>query len=265
MNELESAINAAKDAGELLMDYFGKVRPEYKKDTSIVTKADIMAEEKIKSILQKEFPDYGFIGEESGQDETESEYIWTVDPLDGTTNYTMQNPLFDVSIALTFKGEPILGVVYYPFRDELFYAEKGRGAFLNDVKVSVSETDFDRSILTFCNNRDMESIKRMTRIFSNIKPINNKLRQLGAGGLELAFVASGRTGAFFVVGANPWDVSAGDVLVREAGGAVTDFDGDPYNINSKDFLASNGKIHDKLLELIQEAEATKTGRESGHK
>ncbi len=260
MNELETAIHAARDAGELLMDYFGRVRPEYKEDTSIVTKADIMAEEKIKSILQKEFPGYGFIGEESGRDETESEYIWTVDPLDGTTNYTMQNPLFDVSIALTFKGEPILGVVYYPFRDELFYAEKGRGAFLNNMRISVSEADFDESILTFCNNRDTVSRKRMTRIFSRIKPVNNKLRQLGAGGLELAFVASGRTGAFFVVGSNSWDVSAGDILVREAGGTVTDFDGNPYSIDSKDFLASNGRIHDRLLGLIQEAEETGTGK-----
>ncbi|HDI72919.1 MAG TPA: inositol monophosphatase, partial [Candidatus Altiarchaeales archaeon] len=123
--ELEMAIRAAREAGNLLMKYYGRVTVGYKKDGSIVTDADIKSEKVIKSILNREFPDYSFLGEESGMEDRSSEYTWLIDPLDGTTNYCIKNPFFNVSIALAYKEEPILGVVYYPFQDELFYAEKG--------------------------------------------------------------------------------------------------------------------------------------------
>lgn len=250
--ELKIAIKAAREAGHLLMKNYGKVSVRYKEDRSIVTKSDIESEKIIKEILQRKFPDYSFLGEESGKEKRISRYTWIVDPLDGTTNYIIRNPFFDVSIALAHKEEPILGVVYYPFQDELFYAERGKGAYLNNKRISVSKQgDIEDSIICFCNAPDNESAERMSRIFSEIKLVNNKLRQIGAGALELSYVACGRVEAFFMVKLNPWDVAAGALLVKEAGGVLTDFYGRSFSINSKDILASNGKIHKDLLKFIK--------------
>ncbi len=248
--ELDFATKLAKEAGEQLLEMFGKVEASLKADKSIVTEADTMVEELIKSRIMDAYPDHDVIGEETGRLGIESPYVWVIDPLDGTTNFSIRNPFFDVSIALTYEAEPIVGVVYYPFAGELFHAVKGKGAYLNDDPISVSENEFETAIITFCNNRDAESVERIVDIFGKLKPLNNKFRQFGAGALELSFVACGRADSFLMVGANPWDVAAGVLLVREAGGVATDFQGKAYDINSIDLLAANPKVHGKLLDLI---------------
>ncbi len=248
---LEVAISAAKEAGALHMKYFGRVKANYKADKSIVTEADIKAEELIRSRIKRVFPNHAITGEEMGSEGLGSPYVWSIDPLDGTTNFVVRNPFFAVSIALLYHAEPILGVVYYPFADELFHAVKGGGAFINDAPITVSGRDMVSSVLTFCNNRDLESVNRMVDIFGRLKPMNNKFRQMGAGSLELSYVACGRVDAFMMVGANVWDVAAGAVLVKEAGGIVTDFEGREYNLNSKDILATNGIVHEDLLKLVR--------------
>jgi myo-inositol-1(or 4)-monophosphatase len=250
--EMKAAIRAAREAGKVLMSHYGKPRVEHKADRSLVTQADIKAEEVIKAILGREFPDYSFLGEESGLEEHAGDYTWVVDPLDGTTNYTIHNPFFCTSIGLTLRDEPVLGVVYNPHDDELFWAEKGRGAFLNDEGIQVSNTrTVEDSVVTFCHSRNRESIKRIGEIFLAVKLATNKFRQLGSSNLELCYVASGRTQGHMVPDVNPWDVTAGAVIVKEAGGRVTDFQGGPYTLGSRDILATNGRIHGQILELLR--------------
>lgn len=249
--ELDVAKKAAIEGGRVLMDYYGKVSLTYKKDRSITTEADLASEKRIKEILEAEFPTHSLLGEEYGLEERHSDYMWIIDPLDGTTNYWMRNPFFGVSIALTVKDEPIVGVVYYPIMDEIFYAQKGKGAYLNDSQISVSDSsELVNSIVTFCHGRDKKSVKEIIRIFGKLKLISNKIRQIGAAALELCYVASGRTDAFYVVGSNPWDVIAGITIVRESGGVVSDFDGRPFRVKTKNLLISNGKFHQQLLDLI---------------
>lgn len=252
ITELEVAKKAAIEGGRVVMEYYGKVSLTYKKDRSITTEADLASEKKIKKIIEAEFPTHSLLGEEFGLEERHSEYKWIIDPLDGTTNYWIRNPFFGVSIALTVKDEPIIGVVYYPIMDELFYAQKGEGAYLNNSQISVSETSkIADSVLTYCHGRDEKSIKEIIRIFGKLKLISNKTRHLGAAALELCYVACGRTDAFYVVGLNSWDVAAGITIVRESGGVVSDFEGRPFRNKTKNLLTSNGKIHQQLIELIQ--------------
>lgn len=250
--ELKTAIDAALAAGELLMSKYGKVEPKFKQDRSYVTEADVEAEQIIKSILTDEFSDYSFLGEESGLDDKNSDCMWVVDPLDGTTNYTIQNPFFGVGIGLVKGDAPEVGVFYFPPADELFYAQTGKGAYLNNTPITVSKKEkLEDSVVTFCNLRNQDAIREMAEVFLKVKLITNKFRQFGAGGLELSFVASGRTEAFMMPNANSWDIVAGAVIIKEAGGQVTDFKGNPYNLNSKDVLATNGRVHGRLLDIVK--------------
>ncbi|NOZ76479.1 MAG: inositol monophosphatase [Euryarchaeota archaeon] len=249
--EMEVAVSAAREAGRVLMSHYGNAKIERKADRSLVTQADIEAEEAIRSLLGREFPGHSFLGEESGLEERGSDFVWVVDPLDGTTNYTIRNPFFCTAIALTYRGEPVLGVVYNPHQDELFRAEKGRGAYLNGQKLEVSpKEELGDSVVTFCHSRTREGVERIGGIFAAVKTATNKFRQLGASNLELCYVASGRTQGHMVPDVNTWDVAAGVVVVREAGGEVTDFRGRPYTLASRDILATNGRIHGRLLELL---------------
>lgn len=251
--ELDTAIKAAHEAGKILMAYYGRVTPRYKKDRSIVTDADIASEKLIKELLKKEFPDYSFLAEESGLEDNNSEYEWVIDPLDGTTNYSIKNPFYNVSIALAKKDSPILGVVYYPFQDELFHATKDGGAYLNGEKIRVSTTDKLRDAFTcFCHGHDQKTVKRATDAYAKIKPVTDRLRQIGASELELSYLGCGRVDAFYMLRQNPWDVASGTLIVREAKGKVTDIDGKPFNLRSDDAVASNGSVHNELLEFLKQ-------------
>jgi len=254
MEELEVAIEVVKKAGAVIKKYYGKVATSPKSDGSLTTNADVESENLIRNLLQKRFPDYPILGEETGRTGKESDYLWIVDPLDGTTNYTIQNPFFDVSLGLVHKDKLVIGVVFYPTQNELFYAEKDKGAYLNDARIMVSDRrNFEDSIIGFCHGRDPQSVKRMVNAFSRIKPLNNKIRQLGAAALELCYVACGRIDAFFMVGLNPWDVIAGATILKEAGGKVSDFKGKDFDLASRDILGSNVKVHQKLLDILAQS------------
>lgn len=250
--ELLAAIEAAKAGGEILLKYYGKTHVKYKKDYSFVTEADLLSEKKIKSILKKNFPDYSFLGEESGLEEKNSEYVWVIDPLDGTTNYSVMNPFFNVSVALAKEDKPIVGVVYAPIQKELFFAERGCGAYLNNRKISVSEKkDLKTSFIGFCHANDRETTERLIEVFPRLKYATDHVRQVGAGELELSYVAAGRIDAFMMFKQNPWDTASGSLLVEEAGGKVTDFEGRPFNLKSRDLIASNRLLHKKILRLLK--------------
>ncbi len=251
--ELETAIKAAREAGKILLAYYGKVTPRYKKDRSIVTDADLASEKLIKDILKKEFPGYSFLAEESGLEDNHSEYEWVIDPLDGTTNYSIKNPFYNVSIALAKNDSPVLGVVYYPFQDELFYATEDGGAYLNGEKIQVSTTGSMRdAFICFCHGHDQKTVKKATDAYAKIKPLTDRLRQIGASELELSYLGCGRVDAFYMLAQNPWDVASGTLIVREARGRVTDIDGKPFNLKSMDAVASNGLVHKELLELLKQ-------------
>jgi myo-inositol-1(or 4)-monophosphatase len=247
------ALEAAREAGEILKQNFGK--PYWIKDKSLgetLTEIDLKAEEAILKRIRQAFPDHGILAEESGQQE-KGDWLWVVDPLDGTTNYSINNPFFCTSISLAFQNQTVLGVTLAPMTGELFYAVKGQGSFLNDKPISVSqESDLSKLMLSYCNGKSQEDKLEIGRIFSRIKPIARDFDRYRAGALELAFVACGRFGSYMANSQMSWDSSAGALLVREAGGKVTDFSGEEWNIRSQDILASNGMIHDQLLDIIKE-------------
>ena len=250
-DELKTAAKAAKAAGEILLKHYGKIHVRYKKDLSFVTEADVLSEKKIKSILEKEFPEYSVLGEESGLTEKCSEYTWIIDPLDGTTNYAILDPFYNVSIALAKGPNPVLGVVYYPAQDELYHAVKGRGAYMNGKRIHASKKrDMVTSFISFCHSRDSATTERINKIFPRLKRASDHVRQIGAAELELAYVGAGRIEAFMMLKQNPWDVASGSLIVKEAGGRATDINGKPFNLESRDLVASNGLLHNKLLKII---------------
>lgn len=253
--ELDIAKIAALEAGKILINHYGRVNAQKKADGTDVTIADKESEAKIKSILSKEFPDYSFLGEETGLDDRGSEYKWVVDPLDGTTNYSMKNPFFNVSIALVKGNEPVVGVVYSPIQDELFHAVKGSGAFLNDERINVSsESILENSVVAFCHARgDQETVEKITKVFHGFKSMISTFRQMGAAALELAYVASGRIDAFIHLDLKPWDVAAGVLIIREAGGMVTNFSGKRYSMESMELSATNIKLNNAILETIKKS------------
>ncbi|MBL7160810.1 MAG: inositol monophosphatase, partial [Candidatus Aenigmarchaeota archaeon] len=230
---------------------------EEKAQGEIVTEADKASEGIILGILRKEFPQYAILSEESGSSGNGG-MMWVVDPLDGTTNYSIRNPFFNVSIGLASKAEQgwemVSGVVYAPFTGEVFFAEKGEGSFLNGDHIQVSEEELSKALVTYCHGSTNEQVSRTVKMFSTLKPLCRDFSRMRAGALELAFVAAGRTGAHISPGGKPWDSAAGSLLVQEAGGIVTDFTGQAWSPEGmeRDILATNKVVHEKILEKIKE-------------
>ncbi|MFT5360167.1 MAG: myo-inositol-1(or 4)-monophosphatase [Candidatus Paceibacteria bacterium] len=250
--ELNTAILAAKEAGKMLKDYFdGEFSDqEIKDDSTIVTVADKKAEEIIKGIILDSFPNHSILGEEEGLVENSSEYVWHVDPVDGTRNFANGIPLYCVSIALEKDSEIIVGVVYNPSTDRMFYAEKGFGTWLNDKKVSVSGQDHTQGMFTIGSGRKEEDLTLKIELLRNGKTFVRSVRDFGCTALELAYLASGGTEAFILLGLNTYDFAAGVFLVEEAGGRITNLDGSKWYFPDNYFLASNGVFHEDLLENI---------------
>lgn len=247
------AIEIAVDTGKFIKSRLGKVKElSFKQRRNIVTDVDKKAERLIIDRLKYEFPDYSILAEEGSLKKSESNYKWIIDPIDGTTNFAHSFPLFCVSIALEYMGEPIIGVVYNPARNELFYAEKNKGAYLNNKSIHVSKTDrLSRSLVatgfayvlrkTKCNNLDH---------FMNFTLFAQALRRLGSAALDMCYVACGRLDGFWEAGLYPWDTPAGCVIVKEAGGKVSNFSGEKHNHYEKETLASNGKIHKQMVNVL---------------
>ncbi len=253
--QLKVAADAAKEAGKLLRELFDKVHTvrEKSKYEGFVTEADIQSEKIILSALKKEFPDYSVLSEEAGEERKNSLYLWLVDPLDGTTNFKIRNPFFNVSIGLAKGKHVVMGVIYYPILDELFYAIEGKGAYLNGKRLSVSNTsNISSSVIGFCHGgKNTKAIDRAVKIYSKLKHLSTHTRQFGAVALEFCYLAAGRIDVLEVTDTNPHDIAAGYLIAKEAGAKVTDLSGKPVDISSKDVLVANEKLHSQLLKILK--------------
>ncbi len=260
------AVNMASKAGEWMKSKLGQATDVQIKTTphDLVTEVDKGTELLIRKLIHTYFPTHAILGEEGVEPGAEAsrkaleemrneEYVWIIDPIDGTTNFIHGLPFYSVSIALAHRGEVIVGVVYDPARDELFVAEKGKGAYVHGKRMSVSgeERLADSLIATgFPTDRERvlpEALRQITAVAPQVRNI----RSAGSAALHLAYVAAGRLSGFWEANLNAWDIAAGMLLVREAGGAVTDIDGKPYDLHVRDVAATNGRIHEALIEALK--------------
>ena len=248
----------AREAGSLLMDYFRQhVKIEYKGDVDLVTVADRKSEALILERIRKQFPTHDVMGEEGTRIETGSEYRWYVDPLDGTTNFAHGYPVFCVSLAVERLGQRIAGVIYDPTRDEMFSAELGSGARLNEktngsaMRVSTTANLGECLVATGFPSHKRHKNPNIY-FYHQITLRTHGVRRAGSAALDLCNVASGRYDGFWEFNLNPWDTAAGVLMVEEAGGKVTDFSGGEFQIASRETLASNGLVHEALLHEFQE-------------
>jgi len=254
---LQVAVAAAKEAGRIQMEHAGHSHSvEYKGAINPVTMVDKLCDQTITQLISNAFPDHDILTEESPFQKKGSPWRWIIDPLDGTTNYLHGYPCYCVSIGLELEGEVKLGVVYNPILDELFYAEKGGGAFLNGNRIFVSHEDhLDRSLLVTGFPYDVrEHADFYLSYFRQFITRSFGLRRPGSAGIDLCYLAAGRFEGFWEWKLHAWDVAAGSLIITEAGGKVTDFHGQPYSIYSEEILASNGLVHEEMLEVIREAE-----------
>lgn len=250
------AVRTAKEAGKILKENFGHVKKIEAKDGNwrdLVTDVDIKANEIIMRILKDNFPDHNIHSEESDPLEKNSDYTWHVDPLDGTTNYTLAIPYSATCIGLMFKNKPILGVVYNPMTNEMFIGEDGKGATLNGEKIKVSDNDdLRRTMVTFCHNYSTESGKIMGKFFDYFKENAKDYRKLGSGNLEICWVACGRNDVYFRPDVIIHDIVPAYVVAKEAGARMTDWEGNPWTTESKNLIVTNGtKIHQEVIDAIK--------------
>jgi myo-inositol-1(or 4)-monophosphatase len=258
MNYLDVAIATAKKAGKIHKKYFrSNIRIETKSSPfDLLTVADKEAEKAIVSMIKKSFPGHNFLAEEQSYEKTDSEYTWIIDPLDGTNNFACGLPIFCASVALMRSGEVEVGAIYDAMRDELFCAQKGHGAFLNEKPISVSDADtLEKSLLItgFYYSRGEEMIQTLETIKRFFLKRIMGLRRLGAAALDLCYIASGRASGFWEFELNPWDFAAGKLLIEEAGGKITGKGGEKIFPADKSFVvASNGRIHEQMLAVLNE-------------
>jgi myo-inositol-1(or 4)-monophosphatase len=253
----------AREAGALLRDFYRRgVATEYKGDVDLVTEADRTSEKLIVERLHEVFPEHGVYGEEGTRSNIDREYRWYIDPLDGTTNFAHGFPFFCVSMGLerrtpslgpTEDGEMVAGVVYDPLRDELFTTEKGKGAYLNGATIHVSRTpELAEALLATGFPSRKRHDNPNIHFYQEFTLRSHGVRRAGAAALDLAYTSCGRLDGFWEFNLNPWDTSAGALLVAEAGGSITTFDGSPFRLDSKEVLATNGLLREELVALFKE-------------
>lgn len=258
MDYLKIAKEAATKAGEIQLRDLNKIKNISFKDTkgknNILTEIDTECEGVILSILKENFPSHDILAEESGKNvENNSDYIWLIDPLDGTMNYSHSYPFFSVSIALEYKGEVICGLVYDPFKNEMFTAVKGKGAKLNDKEIKVSPVElleFSLVVSGTFHHSDEEVMNKLIEILKNLSLKAQGVRRDGSAALDLCYVACGRYESFWELGLNPWDTAAGSLILEEAGGKVSDLKGGKFSNYKRQLIASNGLIHKEMIDLL---------------
>lgn len=254
---LNFAIQTARDAGRLLAERFGRsLRVSNKSELDLVTESDLASERLIIDRIKTYYPRHAILAEESGMnplasDGEQGDWRWIIDPLDGTTNYAHGYPCFCVSIGLEHKGRIEVGVVYDPMRDECFAAERGEGAALNGKRIRVSPTPNLASAL-LCTGfpYDVRERGEFARHFANFIMNAQGVRRDGAAALDLAYIAAGRFDGFWEEGLKPWDVAAGVLLIEEAGGKVSDYHGEAFDIFTPPILVSNGLIHEQMMRVL---------------
>jgi myo-inositol-1(or 4)-monophosphatase len=253
LSYLETAVEIAREAGALLSEYFERrVRFELKGEFDLVTEADRASERLIVERLRAAYPEHSIVAEEGGGVTGGSEYRWYVDPLDGTTNFAHGFPVYNVTLAVERAGELIAGVIFDPTREELFTAELGAGAFLNGERIRVSKAAALAETLVatgFPSRKRHQNIN--VHFYYQLAMLTHGVRRAGSAALDLAYVACGRLDAFWEFGLNPWDMAAGILMVREAGGECSDMQGGPADLRGPHLLADNGLIHASLLELFE--------------
>lgn len=252
---LNFAIDVAREAGGVLVQRLGAAKISTKGDIDLVTEADVASENLIIEKIRSYYPQHGILAEESGEavlvDGKRSDWKWLIDPLDGTTNYAHGYPCFCVSIALEHVGVLEIGVIYDPVRDEMFAAERGNGATLNDRRIRVSSVEeLNSAMLCTGFPYNVRERPNFTRDFANFTMAAQAVRRDGSAAIDLAYVACGRFDGFWEDGLSPWDIAAGALLIQEAGGKVTNFDNEPLSIYTLKVLASNGLIHDAMLKVL---------------
>lgn len=252
---IQLATEAALEAGRFLKMSVGKIKQIERKqgqELNLVTEIDKKSEEMIIRKIKQRYPHHDFLAEESGSHEKQSDYKWVIDPLDGTTNFTHGFPIFCVSIALEVKGEAVLGVVYDPNADELYSAEKGKGATLNGKPIHVSRvsTLIESMLVTGFPYTVRDNPEEIIRHFGSFLVEAQAIRRLGSAALDLCYVAAGRLDGFWEASLNPWDMAAGVLIAEEAGGKFTDFRGFPTSIYDKQLLVSNGLIHEHMVKVL---------------
>jgi myo-inositol-1(or 4)-monophosphatase len=252
---LEKVIQISKEAGEVIRDAFGKnfIVETKSTQTDLVTEVDKKSEEIIINFINKEYPGHAVLAEESGAHKSSSEYLWVIDPIDGTVNFAHGLPIFAVSIGVQKKGETICGVVYDVMNNTIYSAEKGSGSYRSGSKLHVStNNDLSKSMLVtgfpynVAENPD-HAIERFNAFVINSRAV----RRLGSASLDMCYVASGVFDGFWEVHLHPWDVCAANLIVEEAGGIVTNFKGEKVDIYSTQFLASNGLVHQKMIDVLK--------------
>ena len=251
---LMASEEAARKAGRLLKENINKSNEIYYKGAvDLVTPFDTKAQRTIFDHLSSFFPDHDYLAEEGLSQNKGAEMRWIIDPLDGTTNYAHHYPVFTISIALERKSDIVLGLVYDPMREEMFSALKGKGAFLNGKKISVSDIDeLDKSLLATGFPYDVRiSHKNNILHFNNFIIRAQGIRRCGSAAMDLCYVACGRYDGFWELKLKPWDTAAGVLIVREAGGQVSDFRGGEFSISGSEILATNGSIHQQMADILE--------------
>lgn len=252
MNEKQTAIKAAKEAGKVLMKYYGKgLKGRVKFTDNLVSKADLESEKKVISIIKSKYPKHSILSEECGKKNNDPEFRWIIDPLDGTHNYLHGIPIFAVSIALEYKKEIILGVIFLPYLDQLYVAEKGKGAFMNGKRIRVSKLNKLKHAMMLYDGGLNKDKKEKLEALGKLADSVFRIRILGAACVDLVYVANGDADVYAVHSTNPWDVAAGLLIVEEAGGKLTHLDGSKYYPCNEGFVASNGKLHKGIINITK--------------
>lgn len=247
-------ITTIEEAGNFLLNNFKKEKELTSKRTSskkAALKYDEKSDQMIRERIEKKFPEHKILTEENGLKNSGSDKLWIVDSLDGTGNFANHNPLFSVCIAFAEGQQLKRGAVYAPALDELYYAEKGKGAYLNHEEISVSDIDqLSDSYIVYCEG-NQENREKSGKVVSNVYPKVTDQRKIGSAGIETAWTAAGRVDGYWTMKIDPWDVAAGVLLIKEAGGKVTTFDGGKWTPDQHDLICSNSKNHSSLKSLVK--------------
>ena len=245
-------LKAAKEASKIILKHYGNYgKLKFKNPRSLLTKVDLLSDKKIKEIISKRFPDHNFLTEESGSIKKNSEYTWIIDPIDGTTNFTSEVPYFAVSIGLVKNKEVAMGIVYNPCTKETFFAEKGKGAFMNNKRINVSNKNkIEDALLAFALPSSIKTSQKTFVLLSKIFGSVRGMRNPGSAALNMCYVAAGKFDLFLSLSLSSWDAAAGFLIIEEAQGKVTNIKNKKWGINDNTLVASNKILHNKFIKII---------------